>query len=235
MVSVFNPETVELIFSPYWFYGIDTFFDIFCLLTTLLISFYSYRVYKFSKKINYKWFSLSLLLISLGFVSKIFTNLTIYFPVLMNVTFGSFTITYSIMRHSDILSILGHLAHRFLMLTGFFGIYWLISKSKEKNKIPLILFLLFATTILSAYAYPAFSMTMIILLSHIVYYYTINYKKNRNRKTALILWGFILLLLSQILFIFLFLDLSVYVASEIVQSIGYILLLCSYYLIVKGR
>jgi hypothetical protein len=233
MVSPFNPESVVLILSPHWFFGIDTFFDVFSVLTTLLISFYSYRMYKFSRKINYKWFSVSLLLISLGFISKILTSILMQFPPLLSITFGSFVVIYRIATQSNILFILGQLSYRFLVLVGFFGVYWLISKSKEKNKIPLILFLLFATTILSGYAYPAFSMAMVILLSHIVYYYSVNYKKNKNIKTALILCSFALLLLSQILFIFLFLDIRVYVASEIVQLAGYLLLLYSYYLLVK--
>jgi len=233
MVSPFSPETVEIILSPYWFYGIDNFFDIFAVLTTLFISFYSYQIYRFSRKSNYKWFSVSLLLISLAFVAKILTNVIIYFPSLATKTLGCSTVFYTIMKQSNILFILGLLAHRFLMLVGFFGVYWLISKSREKNKIPFMLFLLFATTLLSAYTYPAFSMAMVIMLSHIVYYYGITYRKNRNRKTALILCSFALLLLSQILFIFLFLNLSMYVASEILQSAGYLLLLYSYYLIVK--
>lgn len=233
MVSPFSPETVEIILSPYWFYGIDNFFDIFAVLTTLFISFYSYQLYKFSKKSNYKWFSISLLLISLAFVAKILTNVIIYYPSVAVTTLGCFSVMYRVMKQSNILFILGLLAHRFLMLVGFFGVYWLVSKSREKNKIPLTLFLLFAATILSAYVYPAFSMAMVIMLSHIVYYYGITYRKNRNRKTALILCSFALLLLSQIVFIFLFLDSSMYVASEILQSAGYLLLLYSYYLIVK--
>ena len=131
MVSPFSPETVEIILSPYWFYGIDNFFDIFAVLTTLFISFYSYQIYRFSRKSNYKWFSVSLLLISLAFVAKILTNVIIYFPSLATKTLGCSTVFYTIMKQSNILFILGLLAHRFLMLVGFFGVYWLISKSRE--------------------------------------------------------------------------------------------------------
>lgn len=235
MVLPFNPDTVELVFSPNWFYGIDIFFEVFSVIAALLVSYYSYKVYKFTRKRNYKWFSVSLLLIALGFLSKMFTNMVVYYPRFMEVTLGSFVITYTIMRQSDILFILGHLAHRYLMLVGFFGVYWLVSKSKEKNKIPLILFLLLATTVMSAYSYPVFSMTMVIMLSHIVYYYGVNYRKNRNSKTLLVLCSFSLLLLSQIVFIFLFLDLGVYVVSEVMQLAGYLALLYNYYLIVKSK
>lgn len=233
MVLPFNPETVELVFSPRWFYGIDSIFEGLSALTALLIAFYSYRVYKFTKKSNYKWFSVSLLLISLAFFAKIFTDIAMYFPTISSITLGTFFLTCTIMKQSNILYILGHLAYRFLLLAGFFGVYWLISKSRERNKIPLLLFFIFATTLLSAYAYPAFSMAMVVLSGHIVYYYSLNYKKHKNIKTALILSSFILIFLSQILFIFLFLNLGVYVASEVLQLAGYLLLLYSYYLLVK--
>jgi hypothetical protein len=235
MVLPFNPETVELIFSPLWFQGIDNFFDIFSVVTTLLIAFYSFQVYRFTKKNNYRWFSFSLFLISSGFISKILTNLIIYYPNLMYSSIGSFVLMNKIIHASNILFIMGHLAHRFFILSGFFGIYWIVSKSKERNKIPFFIFLLFLTTILSAYAYPAYSMTLVILLAHIVYYYTLNYKKNKNSKTLMILSSFALLLLSQILFIFLFLDITIYVASEIAQLAGYLILLYSYYVLVKSK
>lgn len=235
MVLPFNPETVEFTCTPQSFLGMDALFSILSALTALLISFYSYEVYRLNKKTNYKWFSLSLLLISLSFIAQIATSYLLYNPQAIQMFFINFGVLYNIATGSNIIHILGLLASRFLMLGGFFGIYWLISKSKEKNKLPFIGFLLFTTTVLSAYSYIVFHITMILLLSHVVYYYNINYNSSRNSKTLMILLSFILLFVSQIVFILLFLDTSMYAAASVIQLGGYMLLLYSYYLIVKGK
>ncbi len=235
MVAPLNPELVELIFSPRWFFGIDNLLDLFSVITTLLISLYSYRLYRFSGKRSHISFSISFLIIALAFLSKIVTNALLYSPTITQWIHDCCIIIWRIMSHSNILFILGQLGFRFLFLSGFFSVYWVLSKSKDRNKFPLILYLLATTTLGSAYSYILFGLTAIIILTYIVHYYQLNYRKKRTTPTRLILSGFVLILLSQLVFVFLFLDLRLYVVSEIIQLAGYLLLLFNLYILMKNK
>ena len=53
---------VELIFSPNWFYGKDIGIDIVSVLTLLVITIFSYQLYKMSKEQKYKKPALNLTL-----------------------------------------------------------------------------------------------------------------------------------------------------------------------------
>lgn len=233
MVAPLNPELVELIFSPKWFFGIDNILDMFSLIVTLLISLYSFRFYKFSSKKNYKYFSISFFVITLAFLAKIVTNAILYSPTITYWVHNLNIITQRIMNQSNILFILGHLSFRFLFLLGLFSVYWVLSKSKERNKFPLIVYLLAAATLGSAYSYVLFALTSIIILLYIVHYYQLTYKKKRTNLTLFTLSSFVLILLSQFIFIFIFLDLRMYVLSEIVQLAGYLLLFCNIYKLMR--
>ena len=61
----FSEEMSNFIFSPEWFYGIDSLFETFSLLITATIAIYAYRLYKFSDKKNYLYFSYAFILFSL--------------------------------------------------------------------------------------------------------------------------------------------------------------------------
>ncbi len=233
MVAPINPEIVEIVFSPRWFFGIDNLLDLFSVITTLLISFYSFRLYKFSRKRSYLSFSISFFIITLAFLAKIVTNAILYSPAITQWIHDCCAITRSIMGQSNILFILGQLAFRFLFLLGFFSVYWVLSKSKERNKFPFIIYLLAAVTLGSAYSYMLFGLTGIVILTYIVHYYQLTYRKNRKTATLLTLSSFVLILLSQLVFIFLFVDLRLYVVSEIIQLAGYLLLLYNLFLLIK--
>ncbi len=233
MVAPLNPELVELIFSPRWFFGVDNLLDLFSLVVTLLISIYSFRFYKFSGKRNYKYFGISFLLITMAFLAKIVTNAILYSPTITYWVHNLSIITQRIMSQSNILFILGHLAFRFLFLLGLFSVYWVLSKSRERNKFPLIIYLLAAATLGSAYSYVLFALTSIVILLYIVHYYQLAYRKKKTGPALLTLLGFVLILLSQLIFIFIFLDLKMYVLSEIVQLAGYLLLFYNVYRLMR--
>ena len=224
---------VTLIFSPPWFYGIDALFEFFAVLATALLSFYSYKLYSFNKRTSYKYFSFSFLLISLSFIFKIITNMIIYFPVLKQHTIGFFTITYRIVTETNVVAILGLFIYHLLMLLGLFGIYWIIGKSREKNKFLLLLYFVVLSAFFSTSSYLIFHITAAVFLVYISYLYYTTYYEKKKTTTYLVFLSFFLLFLSQIIFIFIFLDLRIYVFGEIIQLAGYLLLLYEYYLLAR--
>ncbi|MEA3430735.1 MAG: hypothetical protein U9R08_05660, partial [Nanoarchaeota archaeon] len=73
---------LELVYSPQWFYGIDILFESINVIAALLIAFFSYKIYKYTKDRHCLYFGLSFLAICIAFISKILTNFQIYFNVL---------------------------------------------------------------------------------------------------------------------------------------------------------
>ena len=127
-------------FGPKWFYGVDIIFEFFSIIASLIIAFYALRLYKYTNEDKHKYFGFSFLAIAASFFIKILTNLVGYFPLikeqtvkLVSVMYNSFTITYTPLKFALFV-------HRSLMLLGLFGIFYIVSKSKERNKILLFIY-----------------------------------------------------------------------------------------------
>lgn len=228
-------------FSPNWFYGIDIIFEFFSIIASLLIAFYALRLYKYSNNPNHKHFGYSFLAIALSFFIKILTNLVGYFPIikeqavsLVSVMYNSFTITYTPLKFALFM-------HRSLMLLGLFGIFYIVSKSRERNKIMLFIYFSIITALYVLFdpfgynSYRIFYLTTAFLSAFILRYYYAYYKKNKNKKTLLVVESFFFILIGQLTFIFTFSNLGIngYVLGEIIQFFGFLLLLYNYYLLQK--
>ena len=64
--------------SPEWFYGIDYLFDSVSVIVALLITFFSYKSYKYTSQKKYLYFALSLFLVAAAFLAKILATIPIY-------------------------------------------------------------------------------------------------------------------------------------------------------------
>lgn len=236
---------VEVLFSPRWFYGIDAIFESIAIITALLLSIAAYKLYKFTKKVNHKYFSLSFFVLSLAFLAKVITNLLLYFPNLRNIVVGPIINKYYLLQQTNFVYAVGNIAFRFLMLLGLLGIFWIIGKSREKNKILLFFYFISViafTSIFSAETtyfvipfYIFFHLTAALLLGYIAYFYYANYFGKKKKATAYIALSFLFIFLSQLLFIFVMIDLRTYVFAELFQLAGYFLLLYEYFLLTKKK
>lgn len=235
---------VNVLFSPRWFWGIDAIFESIAILATALLSFYAYKLYKFTKKSSHKYFSLSFLMLSLAFLAKVITNLFLYFPGLRK-TVDFFILRYYILSNTNLIYAAGNLAYRFLMLLGLLGIFWIIGKSREKNKLLILLYFISAISFISIFSaitsyfifelYPLFHITAALFLAYISYFYYSNYLKKKKDTTFRIFLSFLLIFLSQLVFIFVLIDLRTYVIAEFLQLAGYFLLLYEYSLLTKKK
>jgi hypothetical protein len=236
---------VNVLFSPGWFYGIDAIFESIAILATILLSFYSYKLYKFTKKSSHKYFSLSFFMISLAFFVKVITNLFLYFPNLREKVVGFIISRYYLLEQTNFIYALGNFGFRFLMLLGLLGIFWIIGKSREKNKLLILLYFVSAISLVSIFSvttifgvihlYILFHLTAALFLAYITYFYYTNYLNRKKKTTFYIFLSFLLIFLSQLVFIFLPLDLRIYVIAEFLQLAGYFLLLYEYYMLVRRR
>lgn len=131
------------------------------------------------------------------------------------------------------------------MLLGLLGIFWIIGKSREKNKIFILIYFIAVVSCVSIFSvvalgfviplYPLFHTTAALLLAYIAYFYYSNYFAKKKKATFYIFLSFLFLCLSQLIFNLVMFDLRVYVIAELLQLSGYFLLLYEYYLLVRKR
>ena len=218
-----------------WFYGKDLVIDIVSALVLLLIALFSLRYYKIERKNkNYLYLAISFLLIAVSFFFKILANFTIYYHVFETKYFGLYSITYHSVKTSDILFILGYLIYRLLTLLGLYILYSMYQKNQSKSNIFLIIFFILVSTYFSQSAYYIFHLTALLLLACIALQYYTNYKKNRQFTSRLLASSFVIIGISQIVFIFVNLNQNLYVVAEIIQLLGYLILLTTFVKVLRN-
>ncbi len=219
---------VELIYSPKWFFDKDIIIDIVSVFVLSLIAYFAMRFYKINKENkNYLVFAGSFMIMALSFLFKIITNFTLYHQVFMTRQVGFMIFTYSAFKSTDILFTFGFLIYRMLMLTGLFMLYSIYSGTK-KTDIFLIIYLILISTYFSRSAYYVFHMTSLIFLVVITTQYWKNYRKIGHDSNRWLFYSFSSITLSQVIFIFIGLDIHIYVIAEIVQLVGYFALLVAF-------
>jgi hypothetical protein len=218
---------IEVVFTPQWFYGKDLIIDFISLLVLLFIAYFSFSYFRLNKQIKYCNLSLSFLLLALSFIFKIMMNFTIYYNVLETKKIGFITFSYNVLKSSDTLFFVGFLVYRLLTLIGLYMLYSLYKKQPKTN-IFLIAYLLIISTYFTQSAYYVFHMTSLILLVMITYEMFRNYKKKKHNTTKWLTISFGIITLSQILFIYVKLNHNLYVIGEVIQLVGYVLLMITF-------
>lgn len=225
---------LRFVFSPNWFFGIDSVFEFLALGITALISLYCYRCYyKVCQGENYKLFSYSFFAIVASFFFKILTNITILYEQIDQTTKGNLMFTITSIQKSEILFLVGSVLHYFFFLFGLLTLFLIIYKQKERHTIALITFLLMIITFFSSAAYFVFYLTSSVLLFLIFFKYWKNFKMKKTKNSLLLALSFGALLLSHLTFIFVFLNLQLYVVAETLQLFGFILLLLTFMRVIK--
>src|SRR3989338_7417658 len=137
---------MAFVFGPTWFYGIDYIFDLVSVLVGLLISYFSYKTYKYTSQKKYFYFAASFFLVALGFVSRILATIPIYSKELKVETVGLVTITSQIINKVSWINQFGVSIARFLMLFAFLILLMVSLKIKDKKVIALFIYFLIIST-----------------------------------------------------------------------------------------
>ncbi len=222
---------VELFIGPRWFLGIDTLFELISIIVSFLISLFAYKIYKLASQKKYLNFSLAFFLIAIGLFFKIISNFVVFYKTVEKTFYGLFTVTYTYSFNS--INLISLFLFRFLTLTAFLMILANILKIKDKRIITLMLFFTVIATIFSNYAYFVFHLTLALILGFISFYYFKNTKIKRSRSAFMVMFSFLALFLSQILFVFFALDHGFYAFGEILQLVGFLFLLFAYISVFK--
>lgn len=226
---------VKVVFSPKWFWGKDIFIDAVALLVLLSIAVFATRYYRIKKSRNYLYLAISFYLIALSFFSKILINFTIYYQVLHTQMIGSIEYTQVILKSSEVLAVSGLFLYRLFTLLGFFVLYSIYEKQSKANVILMIYFIVISI-FFSKEEYYIFYLTSFILLGVISNRYYQNYRKNRKKTSGMLAASFSVIALSQVFFMFVNFTKHFYVVGELIQLIGYTILLVAFVTVLKhGR
>ncbi len=226
---------VQVIYSPKWFYGKDIVIDLVSIFVLLSIALFSLRSYKIKKNKNYVYLAVSFIVLASSFLFRILTNFTVYYDILETRNFGFVSLTYQTIKASDALFIVGFFVYRLLNLLGLYMLYSVYNKQPKSN-VFLIVYLIFISTAFNKLAYPVFHLTSFILLTLITAQYFKSYGKNRKKVTKFIGYSFGIAASSEIFFGLVTITTRFYVAAEIIQLIGYTLLLGVFFTVLRyGR
>jgi hypothetical protein len=208
-----------------WFCGKDIWIDLFSAITLLLLAFFSFRYYRMSRK-NKKnlLLAFAFAFIALGFLFNILTNFGVYTQVLETHYIGSIKIVDRSYRLSPILQTIGYLVYRFLVLIGLYALFNVKADNSKATHIIVVL-LIFLSTFFARQAYYVFHLSALLFLLFITHQYFVSYRRTKNRNTLFLYSGFWAITFSQIIFMFAGFSSIVFLVAELVQFLGYFLLL----------
>ncbi len=232
----------RLFFTPEWFNGFDLVFETIGLVIALLIAFYSYKVFRFSKENKFAYFSLAFVLVALGLGFKMFTSSVLYFfPIRESVAIVLKPMLGGGLSFADLFYRAAFFLQMSTMLGAWLLIFFISQKSRERLKkyhevsqIALFMYLILLISIVANFKYFIFYLTSAVILGMTVLNYYKNYLNSKKNKNAFrVMLSFLFILLSNIIFVFVFLYDKLYVVGEIVMLIGFLLLLATYRRIIK--
>ena len=223
---------VELVYSPQWFYGKDIMIDLVSVVVLLLIAFFALKYYGMNKKNkNYLQLALSFFMLAVAFAMKILTYFTIYYKDIETKSIGTFVLTFQTVKSSYLLIFIGEFFYHLLTLYGLYMLYSIYKKKQPWSTKFLIFYLIFLVTLFCHNIYYIFHLTCLMLLVFVTYHYYYNFKRNRKAPSKFLFLSFFIIALSQISFVFIQLWDDLYATAEVVQLIGYILLLITFIMV----
>ncbi len=177
---------------PQWFFGLDISLKFLFAFITLIVSFFSYKIYRLSEHRETKLFSASFFLIFLSFLSLALVN-----SIILSGTKTAEEITSFAIERNAFFLFLGLFIHMAFYIAGLITLVYTQFKIKN-GKVYYIMLGLGLLVIFSAYnKVVTFNILSAFLLTFIIYNYINEYVKSGNKKTIMVIIAFIFLLLSS--------------------------------------
>lgn len=215
-------------------YEKDLIIDVFSMIVLLLLFWRGMRHSSLtSKKKQYKYLTSAFGLLAISFLFKILSHFMIYYSHTEVHSIGIITLTYNTIRSSKALVFWGLLFYRVFSLLAYYFLYSVYTKQQPRSSIILIIYFLFLAAYISNTQYFMYHLTNLIMLVLITENLFKRYKDNKYSSTLLLSYSFLIITLSQGLFIFTTANVLFYIIAEVVQLIGYVLLLVTYIRVVR--
>ena len=233
---------------PTWFAGFDLALDTIAFLITLVISSYSFKLFKLNENRKFGYFSLAFALMSLAFLFKLVTYGIVYSSASQVV---AATTIEAVTGMGGVNLSLRNLLYRtgfFVQMAATLGsllLLFLISQTSrdrltkfyEVSQIGLFSYFVILLSIVSTFKYTVFYLTSFVLLSLIVLNYYKNYLTKKSANSLRVFVAFICLMIAQFFFIFVFAANWFYFVAEIFTLIGFAIIAAVYMQVsrIQGR
>lgn len=206
------------------FYGIDSLVEFLIILVSLIIAYHSNKIYNLIKDKQYRYFSFAFLAIAISFIFKILSNLTIGYRVVIERANFIFVIWYEL-QYMQLINFLSFIFYKTFHVIGFLMLFFIVTKTRDKEKIFLFIYFSIIAIFLSIYFNFIFHLTLIFILFFLTHHFYENYTRKKSLNTKLVFIAFLLILLGQIFFIFEDAYTLFYLVGEILLLIGFLFLL----------
>lgn len=216
-----------------WLYGKDMFIDSISLIVLLLIVIYSIRFYQINKsKKQYLLLIASFSLIALSFITKILSHFIIYSTEIETKHIGIITLTYREIEQSQALVFWGLLGYRILSIIGIYLLYLIYSEKQNWRAVVLSICLLLLVGYFGQYQYYIYHFVFALVLLLVLIGLKIRYKEKNTHTTKFLFYGLALIFISHLTFIIMFANDLVYTCGEIIQLVGYLLILFAFFSVI---
>ncbi len=225
---------IQIFHGPEWFYGNDLYIDLVSVIVMFSLFFFTYRAYKIDEeKKSFKYMSIAMLMIALGFIFKIIGNFMIYNGALTLTLVNAKGMLYRVLDINNYSFIVLFFLYELITLFGLLILYNIYQEKQSRSDIVLFSFFILVMAYLSRYIYHAFHVTALLLLLMIAYHYWNHYRIERIKNQLFLAISFTTIAFSQVMFIFTKYDALYYVIAEAVQLLGYALLLLTFLLVLS--
>ena len=232
----------RLFFTPTWFHGWDLVFQAISIVVALLIAAYSWRIYRIHHERKYGYFSFAFLMVAFGLLMQILTSGVVYFTPIRDVAADVLRpVAGDSLEYSSLLYRLGFFLQMAPLLGGWLLIFLVSQKSRarltkfyEVAQIALFIYLIILISFVANFKYFVFYLTSAVILGLVVLNYYKNYLNTGKNKNAFwVMISFLLILIGNLFFVFVFLVKSFYVLGQLSMLAGFLLLLYIYMKVVR--
>nr|MCK4929463.1 hypothetical protein [Nanoarchaeota archaeon] len=218
---------VHLPIVPEWFLGYDIILELAFAIITLIVSIYAFKIYKLSGQRQSKFFGIAFLFISIAYFIQSFLNFVILSKLNENICRGLKIASV------NFLNSIGIYAYIIFFGIGLITLTYMTLRIKSAKIYSLLLIIILLSFLSSSNTLYLFYLLSSVLLIYIFIHYLMNYLKNKQAKTLLVLVAFAFLLFGSIHFIFSVNHGLYYVIGHFLELIAYLFILINLILVVK--
>jgi hypothetical protein len=219
--------------SPEWFAGIDSGIESLSLIVALIVSWYSYKVYRLSGEKRYKHFSAAFLLSGIAYLFKIASQLIIYKKVMVLQEIGPFLVSRKVLEPVTWLHTYSYAVFSILMLFSMLILLAVAFRIHDKPTLILLTYFMVIITLLTGHALPVLHLTLALMAVMLVFHFYTNYAKNHACQALYVTLAFLSIFFSHVVMMFMMYNTTIYVVSEVLQLVGFGLLLYAFILVRK--
>ena len=207
------------------FMNLNILFTLAFAVTTFLVSFISYKVYKLTYRKELKLFSFAFLSFAFAYILQLILGIVLKYK-LETVVRAKFRTAVPFITASTF-------SHEILFSVGLILLVYMTCKTRSKQLFGLLLGLVLIPILFNPMSIHVFHIISSFMLMFLVLFYYRNYRAHKNLKTELVLIAFVFLLISNFTFIFAARQGLFFILGRSLELIAYVCVLVNLRLLKK--